>query len=98
MKVELIPPTTGSTPCSCFIQESGPSEYTISYIPLEPGHYKLRLLFNGELIQNKTFDTDVQSVQAAARSPTTPIVRVQKLHPTGTPELGNDICLKSNAL
>ncbi|CAF4953567.1 unnamed protein product, partial [Rotaria sp. Silwood1] len=59
LKVELIQPQNSKNLSRCLIQELKSHEYLIQYIPNEPGRYQLCILFNNQLIQGKTFDTDV---------------------------------------
>jgi hypothetical protein len=90
LKVELIQPQTSIIPCRCHIQEIKQHEYFIQYIPTEPGRYQLRILFNNQLVQGKTFDTDVYH-----SLPQISTVRIQQILPNHTPAIGDDICLQS---
>ncbi len=90
LKVELIQPQTSIIPSRCQIQEINPHEYRIQYIPTEPGRYQLRILFNNQLVQGKTFDTDVYY-----SLPQVPTARLQQILPNHTPAIGDDICLQS---
>ena len=87
LKVELIQPQTSITHCRCHIQEINSHEYRVQYIPTESGRYQLRILFNNQLVQGKTFDTDVYH--------SLPTVRIQQILPNRTPVIGDDICLQS---
>ena len=62
LKAELIQPSTPTIPCQCHIHELDNEEYLIQYIPNESGRYQLRLLFNNQLVQGKTMDTNVYSL------------------------------------
>jgi hypothetical protein len=93
LKVELIQPQISIAPSRCQIQEINPHEYRIQYIPTEPGRYQLRILFNNQLVQGKTFDTDVYY-----SLPQAPTVRLQQILPNHTPVIGDDICLQSNEI
>lgn len=101
-KVELISPQTVKTACRCTVQELAPDEFLVQYTPLEPGQYQLRVLFNNKLVQGKSLITDVQplannpSVRSVNHSPPPMLVLIHQLHPSGTPEIGDDICLQSN--
>lgn len=91
LKVELIQPQTSKIPCRCHIKEQNSSEYLIQYIPIEFGRYQLRILFNNQLIQGKTFDKDV-----FFSLPSSSIVCIQQIYPNNIPQIGNEICLQSN--
>ncbi len=92
LKVELIQPLTSKIICRCQIKEINSHEYLIQYIPIEPGRYQLRILFNNQLVQGKTFDTDVYSSLPPISSS---IVRIQQILPNHIPEIGDEICLQS---
>ncbi|UJR31815.1 hypothetical protein I4U23_019292 [Adineta vaga] len=98
LKVELIQPQTSKIPCRCHIQEINAHEYLVQYIPLEPGRYQLRVLFNNQLVQGKTLDIDVHSSlpQISKTSGTSSTVRIQQIIPSATPDIGDDICLQIN--
>jgi hypothetical protein len=92
LKVELIQPQTSKILCRCHIQEINSHEYRIQYIPTEPGRYQLRILFNNQLVQGKTFDTDVYfSLPQNSSS----MVRIQQISPNTMSQIGDDICLQS---
>lgn len=95
LKVELIQPQASKTPCRCHVQEKDPHEYLIQYIPIDPGRYQLGILFNNQLIQGKTFDTDVYSSLPHNSSS---LVRIQQILPNHTPEIGDEICLQSKKI
>ncbi len=89
-KVELIQPKNSKVPCRCQIQELNIHEYRIQYTPTEPGRYQLRVLFNNQLVQGKTFDTDVYLSLSQAT-----MVHLQQILPNHSPEIGDEICLQS---
>lgn len=91
---ELIPPDTSIIACRCHVHELNDEESLIEYIPHEPGRYQLRILFNNQLIQGKTMDTDVYSLLPAPVS--SPMeVDIQKVLPKDTPKIGDEVCLQS---
>ncbi|CAF4197613.1 unnamed protein product, partial [Rotaria sordida] len=97
LKAELIPPQTSTNSCRCHIHELNNQEYLIQYIPNEPGRYQLRILFNNQLIQGKTIDTDVYSILPPPLLSTVssfPLVHIQKILPNDIPRIGNDVCLQ----
>jgi hypothetical protein len=96
LNVELIQPQTSVISCRCHIHELNNQEYLIQYIPTEPGRYQLRVLFNNQLVQGKTIDTDVYSLlpSPSTLSSSSP-VRIQQILPNNTPLIGDDICLQS---
>lgn len=100
LKVELIQPLNLKIPCRCHIQELKSHEYLIQYIPSEPGRYQLRILFNNQLVQGKTFDTDVYPSLPQVSKPTMPssMAHIQQILPNTLPEVGDDICLQSKNL
>ena len=99
LKAELIKPETSTITCRCHVHELKNHEYLIQYIPSEPGRYQLRLLFNNQLIQGKTIDTDVYSLLPPPIPPSTlsayPLVHIHKIAPNDIPRVGDDICLES---
>ncbi|CAF5140483.1 unnamed protein product, partial [Rotaria sp. Silwood1] len=87
----------------CLIQELKSHEYLIQYVPNEPGRYQLCILFNNQLIQGKTFDTDVYLSLPQISKPNTPlsssstsIAHIQQIIPNNIPEIGDHICLQIN--
>ncbi|CAF1633249.1 unnamed protein product, partial [Adineta ricciae] len=98
LKVELVQPQTSKIPCRCHIQEINAHEYLVQYIPVEPGRYQLRVLFNNQLVQGKTLDIDVHPSlpQISKTAGTSSNVRIQQILPTSTPDVGDDICLQVN--
>jgi len=98
LKAELIQPETSIIPCRCHVHELNKHEYIIQYIPNEPGRYQLRILFNNQLIQGKTIDTDVYSLLPSLPLSSFPVVQIQKILPNHTPQIGDDICLQSSSL
>ena len=98
LKVELTQPATSLQPCRCRVQEVSPQDYRIQYTPNDPGRYQLRLLFNNQLVQGKTFDTDVHVAPASKASTPLSLVHIQQLRPIETPEIGDDVCLQSQPL
>ena len=82
------------------MHELNKQEYLVQYIPSEPARYQLRILFNNELVQGKTFDTDVYSL-IPPLLPTLssfPIINIQKVSPNDIPRIGDNVCLQSNSL
>jgi hypothetical protein len=69
----------------------------IEYIPNEPGRYQLRILFNNQLLQGKTIDTDVYSLLPLPLSSISNL-HIQKILPNDTPKIGDDVCLQSKSL
>ena len=94
LKVELASPPSNSTPCGCYVQETNPQEYRVSFTPIEPGRYQLRLFFNNQLIHGKPIEVDVLTVPQKGSTPSASLVRLQKLHPSVVPEVGDEICLQ----
>ncbi|CAF1050339.1 unnamed protein product [Adineta ricciae] len=98
LKAELIKPETSTISCRCHVHELKNHEYLIQYIPSEPGRYQLRLLFNNQLIQGKTIDTDVYSLLPPPIPPSTlsayPLVHIHKIAPNDIPRVGDDISLE----
>jgi hypothetical protein len=70
------------------------AEYLIEYIPNEPGRYQLRILFNNQLVQGKTIDTDVYSLLPIPFTSSTG-VHIQKIQPDDTPKIGDEVILQS---
>jgi len=93
LKVDVVQPLTVVNPCRYQIQEINSQEYRIQYVPNEPGRYQLRILFNNQLVQGKTFDTDV--FQSLSHISSIRIYQVQPQHPA---ELGDEICLQSKQM
>ena len=98
LRVELAQPPASLQPCRCRVQEVSPQDYRIQYTPNDPGRYQLRLLFNNQLVQGKTFDTDVHVAPASKASTPLSLVHIQQLRPIETPEIGDDVCLQSQPL
>ncbi|CAF1609722.1 unnamed protein product [Rotaria sp. Silwood1] len=103
LKVELIQPQNSKNLSRCLIQELKSHEYLIQYVPNEPGRYQLCILFNNQLIQGKTFDTDVYLSLPQISKPNTPlsssstsIAHIQQIIPNNIPEIGDHICLQIN--
>ncbi|CAF0887782.1 unnamed protein product [Adineta steineri] len=98
LKAELVKPQASTIACRCHVHELNNQEYLIQYIPSEPGRYQLRLLFNNQLVQGKTIDTDVYSLLPPPIPPSTlssfPLVHIQKISPNDIPRVGDDICLE----
>lgn len=94
VKAELISPETSIIPCRCHVHEINDEESLIEYIPNEPGRYQLRILFNNQLVQGKTMDTDVYSLLPAPVLSTAE-VDIQKILPKDTPSIGDEVCLQS---
>ncbi len=82
-------------PCRCHVHELNNAEYLIEYIPNEPGRYQLRILFNNQLVQGKTIDTDVYSLLPIP-FPSSTGVHIQKIQPDDTPKIGDEVILQSN--
>ncbi len=95
LKAELISPETSMIPCRCHVHELNDVEYLIEYIPNEPGRYQLRILFNNQIVQGKTIDTDVYSLLPIP-FPSSTGVHIQKIQPDDTPKIGDEIILQSN--
>ncbi|CAF4492417.1 unnamed protein product [Rotaria sp. Silwood2] len=100
LKVELIQPQSSKNPCRCHIQELKLHEYFIQYVPIEPGRYQLRVLFNNQLVQGKTLDTDVylSLPQTSKTNTSSSIAHIQQIIPNNIPEIGDHICLQNNPL
>ncbi|CAF3716192.1 unnamed protein product [Rotaria sordida] len=98
LKVELIQPQNSKIPCRCHVQEIKSNEYLIQYIPIEPGRFQLRILFNNQLVQGKTFDTDVylSLPQTSKTNTLSSITHIQQIIPNNIPEIGDHICLQIN--
>ena len=94
LKAELIPPETSVIPCRCHVHELNDEEYLIEYIPHEPGRYQLRILFNNQLVEGKTIDTDVYSLLPPPL-PSSSGVHIQKILPKDTPKIGDEVHLQS---
>lgn len=98
LRAELIQPQTSINPCRCHIHELNNHEYLIQYVPNEPGRYQLRVLFNNQLVQGKSIDTDVYSLLPPPVLPTTSshsTAHIQKISPHDVPRIGDEVCLQS---
>ncbi|CAF3681830.1 unnamed protein product [Rotaria sp. Silwood1] len=96
LKAELISPLqTSMNSCQCHIHEINNQEYLIQYIPNEPGRYQLRLLFNNQLVQEKTIDTNVYSLlPSLPLLSSLSLVHIEKILPYNIPRIGDDVCLE----
>jgi hypothetical protein len=95
LKVELLSPSTAKIPCRCHIQELSPQEYRLSYTPDDPGRYQLRILFNNQLVQGKSFDVNVIAKSSSTSSTPSVLVRIERIQPIDIPIVGDNICLQS---
>ncbi|CAM4955218.1 unnamed protein product [Rotaria socialis] len=97
LKAELIQPQTSINPCRCHINELNNNEYLVQYIPNEPGRYQLRILFNNQLVQGKSIDTDVYSLlppPTLSTISTGHTISIQKILPHDIPRIDDDVCLQ----